>query len=246
MIIRTAGGPGLVSPLEFGERRKPLTRASWAAIGLVALAHVGVGAALYYQRFELPPAIVSPPDTPPIDIVMLHPRTPEPVVAATEPPAPNAPVHKSTAVLSPTETVTAVASDTPAVDFSNVVTLNHTVPEPSAIGTTTVPVRVDAPPSVISHPHWIHQPSGPQLMRAYPQRALRAEVAGSASLTCVVQTTGAVSDCVVTDETPGGYGFGSAARSLSREFRISPRTVDGQAVGGARVNINLRFSLPDS
>lgn len=245
MMMKTAGAPGLVSPLEFGERRKPLTPASWAAIGLVALAHVGVGAALYYQRFELPPAIVTSPETPPMEVAMIRPRPPEPVLAP-EPPAPNAPVHQSTRVTTQTETVAAVAPDKPAVDFTNVINLSRPVPESSPIGTGAEPVVVATPPSVISHPHWIRQPSGDQLMRAYPQRALRAEVAGSASLTCVVQTSGTVSGCVVTSETPGGYGFGRAAQTLSREFRISPRTVDGQAVDGARVDINLRFTLPDN
>jgi protein TonB len=243
MMMKTAGTPGLVSPLDFRERRKPLSRASWAAIGLVALAHVGVGAALYYQRFELPPALVTPPETPPIEVKMFRPPTPEPIVAP-EPPAPNAPIHNSPPVNNHTDTVTAVTSDEPAVDFTHVITLGQTVTDPSHTGTATVPTVVPAPPSVISNPRWIRQPSGEQLMRAYPQRAIRAEVAGSASLTCVVQTSGAVSACVVTSETPGGYGFGRAAQSLSREFRISPRTVDGQAVDGARVNINLRFTLP--
>tara|TARA_R110002124_G_scaffold7151_4_gene41997 strand:+ start:212 stop:949 length:738 start_codon:yes stop_codon:yes gene_type:complete len=245
MMIKAAGTPGLVSPLEFGERRKPLSAANWAAIGVVALAHVGVGAALYYQRFELPPAIVTAPEAPPIKVIMFKPRTPDPVPAP-EPPAPNAPVHKSSPVTGPTDTIAAVPSDRPAVDFSNVINLGRPVTDPSAIGTGPAPTVVATPPSVISHPHWIRQPSGEQLMRAYPQRALRAEVAGTASLTCVVQTSGAVSGCVVTSETPGGYGFGRAAQSLSREFRISPRTVDGQPVDGARVNINLRFTLPDT
>lgn len=245
MMMKTAGTPGLVSPLEFGERRRPMTAASWAAIGLVALAHVGVGTALYYQRFELPPAIVTAPETPPIKVIMFKPRTPDPVVAP-EPPAPNAPIHMSNPVTSQTETIAAVTSDKPAVDVTNVINLSRPVPESSPIGTGTEPTVLATPPSVISHPHWIRQPSGEQLMRAYPQRAQRAEVAGSASLTCVVQTSGAVSGCVVTSETPGGYGFGRAAQTLSREFRISPRTVDGQAVDGARVNINLRFTLPDN
>ncbi|MGV9006566.1 MAG: TonB family protein [Brevundimonas sp.] len=243
MMIRTAGGPGLISPLDFGNRPKPLSRASWVAIGIVALAHVGVGAALYYQRFELPPAVLTTPEAPPIDITMVRQRPPEPKVAP-EPPAPNAPIHTSTPLTRETETVAAVPSEHPAVDFNNVITLNRAVTDPAPTGTATVLTVVETPPSVISHPHWIRQPTGDQLMRAYPQRALTAGVAGSASLTCVVQTSGSVSDCVVTAETPGGYGFGRAAQSLSRQFRISPRTVDGQAVGGARVNINLRFNLP--
>ena len=44
-------------------------------------------------------------------------------------------------------------------------------------------------------------------------------------------------------ESPGGYGFGRAAMQLSRHFRLSPRTVDGQAVEGALVTIPLTFQL---
>ncbi|WP_339915279.1 TonB family protein [uncultured Brevundimonas sp.] len=245
MMIRTASGPALVNPIDFGERRKPLSRASWAAIGVVALAHVGVGAALYYQRFELPPALISAPETPPIQVEMLRPKPPEPVVAKPEPPAANAPIHQSTPVTRPVETVTAVKSDHPGPTINPVVVLNRPIAMPSSTGTGTVPIVIDTPPSVINHPHWIRQPTGDQLMRAYPRRAIVAGVAGSASLTCVVQASGSVSDCVVTSETPGSYGFGRAAQSLSRQFRISPRTVDGQVVSGARVNINLRFTLPE-
>lgn len=45
-------------------------------------------------------------------------------------------------------------------------------------------------------------------------------------------------------ETPGGYGFGRAAQSLSPHFRVNPRTVTS-APEGSRVNISLRFSLPE-
>ena len=81
-------------------------------------------------------------------------------------------------------------------------------------------------------------------MRAYPPRAIAANVNGSASLNCLVLPSGAVTDCNVTRETPGGYGFGRSAQSLSRHFRVNPRTVNG-AAEGSRVVINLRFNLPE-
>ena len=81
------------------------------------------------------------------------------------------------------------------------------------------------------------------MTRAYPARAINAGIAGSASLNCLVLPTGAVTDCNVARETPGGYGFGRAAQGLSRQFRVNPRTVNG-AAQGSRVNINLRFNPP--
>ena len=65
MMIRTAGGPGLVNPIDFHERRTPrFSRTTWIAVAVVAAGHVGLGAALYYQRFEMPlPEVADPPTT---------------------------------------------------------------------------------------------------------------------------------------------------------------------------------------
>ena len=127
-------------------------------------------------------------------------------------------------------------------DQSNTISLASPAPWPvdNAVAAEPAP----QPPSVIRNPSWARQPSGEQMMRAYPERAVATGVSGSASLTCLVLPSGGVTDCSVTRETPGGYGFGRAAQSLSRHFRINPRTVDG-AAEGSRVAINLRFTLPE-
>ena len=215
MMIRTAGGPGLVNPIDFHERRTPrFSRTTWIAVAVVAAGHVGLGAALYYQRFEMPlpdPQRPQPPNTR-VNELPAPPRTPD-VVAVT-----------------PGETVAE----------GSTITLVDSVPEPVE---HAPPVKATPqPPAVITNPRWERQPSAEQLMRAYPDRALRAEAGGRVSLNCLVQPNGRVADCRVTNETPG-YGFGEAAQRLTRHFQISPRTVDGAAVG-SRVNIAIRFTPP--
>lgn len=51
MMTRTAGGP-VFSPLDFNERRPKsrFTPTTWMAIGVVALAHLGVAAAVIVPR----------------------------------------------------------------------------------------------------------------------------------------------------------------------------------------------------
>lgn len=241
MMIRAAGSPGQVSPLDFNERKQPLPRTTWIAIGLVAAAHVAVGVVLYYQRFEL--AAQPTPEEPPIFKVTFDPPPKPPVVQPTPktPAAPNA-IHKTAAPSQPTSTLPATTTDGPPIPGPTI-TIAEKVADPIDTGppaTTTQP----EPPAVITNPSWIRQPTANQMMQAYPNRAITAGISGSVSLNCSVRADGSVGDCAVTRETPGNYGFGRAAQGLSRYFRINPRTVNGAAVDGARVAINLRFTLP--
>jgi len=240
MMMKTAGGPGTVSPLDFNERKRPMPRWMWAAIGLSALAHVGVGAWLYSQRFEI---AAIPQDEGPItfiDMIEKPKEEPKPTPPSPTPPAPNTAVHQTPAPTTPTEVIATVRSDTPA---EGPITTTTIVEEPATTGPVTTTPTPPADP-VIRNPQWVRRPSAEQLLAAYPDRAIRAEVSGRATLSCGVRADGSMMGCSVVSETPDGYGFGRAALGLSRSFRLSPRTVDGAIVEGARVSIPIAFTLP--
>lgn len=243
MMMAVAGTGGVVAPLAY-EKKRPIARGQWLLVGsAMLLLHGAVGAWLLYQRFEMPAADrVDTPDNAPIIFMERLPEIEEPVVTE-EPPAPPIAVHRPTTVApSDVETSPIPVPDTPPSDqtIGGPVNLDP-VPDTPTHGAATEPTL--PPVSVINNPRWVRQPSAAQMERAYPRAAAADGTSGRAVLSCSVLADGSVSGCSVTSETPAGEGFGQAAVSLSRYFRLSPRTVDGRAVEGARVSIPLNFAI---
>lgn len=246
MMMRAVGGANLSALLD----PKPVSGSSrrmWVILlGTALAAHLGVGVMLYHQKFSISEAKSVPTETEPTIVYLQPPEKLEPKPQPQQAPAPSTRLNTPEKVFeSPVPPLETVISETTTAAQGHVISVTTSAP-PESTGTAAVEVP-PAPksPPVITQPDWVQQPTAAQLLRAYPTTAIDRGITGSANISCLVRVNGTLTDCQVVSETPARMGFGRAAISLSRYFRMSPRTVDGQAVDGARVNVGLRFDLSD-
>ena len=81
-------------------------------------------------------------------------------------------------------------------------------------------------PSVIDGPidpktaNWRRLPTGEELARVYPQKAMEYGKSGKAVMRCKVTPTGDLANCLVISEAPADYGFGGAALELAPYFHL--------------------------
>ena len=91
-----------------------------------------------------------------------------------------------------------------------------------------------------SPPAWARRPKASELMAVWPRAAMRAGVGGSAVVSCLNSTQGALFDCVVLRESPTQMGFGAAAVALTPQLLFTPAKLSGEPVLSV-VNIPIDF-----
>jgi TonB family protein len=89
---------------------------------------------------------------------------------------------------------------------------------------------------------FVAAPTEAQYQAAYPTKARDAKQEGRVSMRCKVETTGALANCAVTEETPAGFEFGDQSLKLAPLFRLGP----GPFPENGRTTVPLNWSVSGS
>jgi periplasmic protein TonB len=107
----------------------------------------------------------------------------------------------------------------------------------------SAPQELSAPVrgSEILDPKWILSPLDHWSAYFTPDRAMRMNTSGEATVHCTVTAAGALINCWLEREEPAGWGFGDAALLISTRVQMQPQTQSGQSVDGRPIALTLKF-----
>lgn len=98
-------------------------------------------------------------------------------------------------------------------------------------------------PPVTRPADWLWRPFPQQLDRFFPERAMRQEVGGAATVSCTAEVDRKLTGCQMVSESPEGFGFGDATIRASRLFLFIPAVINGQFVS-SQVRLPITWSPP--
>jgi hypothetical protein len=107
----------------------------------------------------------------------------------------------------------------------------------------------DAPaaPSPSCGVEFVHTPIGAEVADYYPEAAFPQRLAGDTSIDCVIAGDLKLAQCIVTGETPMGYGFGDATiKYLTINARGNPADAAGQSCIGQHVKVSFHWDFTRS
>lgn len=112
---------------------------------------------------------------------------------------------------------------------------------PAAAGRPALAVNVLSAP--METPRIAQRPTALEYMSAYPRAAASLGMGGKAVLDCHVAESGRLEGCKVAHEAPLGAGFGAAALTLSRSYRVEQGPV---ATSEVELPIGFATTLDDN
>lgn len=94
----------------------------------------------------------------------------------------------------------------------------------------------------LTRPHWVQTISPDPNKATFPEAAAKAGLrTGSALVDCVLDSTGALTNCQTISESTPGVGFGEMAKAIAEVFVANPWTEDGLPADGAHVRMPIRM-----
>ncbi|HEY4028761.1 MAG TPA: energy transducer TonB [Caulobacteraceae bacterium] len=113
------------------------------------------------------------------------------------------------------------------------------------VSVSDAPAAVDGvtvtPSPKIASPGWVRKPTGDDMGRYYPRKALIERLQARVVMKCMVTASGTLEACEILDENPSGQGFGPATLNLAHLFKMKDKTADGQSVEGAVVTLPISW-----